>query len=534
MKLFLTKNRILKGDSSLIGYCRENKCECLNIQVMDQSLWTKQAYLEFQVNENEKYTTEALDMTSGVISYPVPNGLLIEHGNLKMQVVIRDEEMVWKSSIKIFTIDKSICAGDDVVIEYPTGNGSNGNSLEVVDLSEYKYGDLVPQETMDKLVRLEEKVAIYYRNKMWYLLMKYDDSIKYHCNYVDGEDFSIVSGDLYIDLTDGTLSYDEFERRTTDLEIISLPYEDGDIIPKSWKDKIIGLNHNVLILWQTMLFHKINDDIDNDTYFYYGHNVDSEHKQIQSVILRINKTTGKLSISNYGRVNVSSENKMELIDLLSYDVWAGVTLDETIVNTLKELGARGVVNILTPGGSHIVTFNSGQSVNGSLYYKTYILPEGGYETVGIGTLYIDIETRYAHYTEVSIPFNDTGIKKTIKCNVDYDEIVGNVYVFDLSTKGTYLITNYGSEIPEGIELKFNFGTSKKFSDYTKVINKSSLENIRKIFDTDSGYSFGSKCVATSTNSYFIGIPLNDSTYYAGYFFIKVTDNEVEVFLNEEL
>lgn len=153
MKLFLTKKRTLKTDAETIGYCRENEAECLQIQLMDETLWDKRAYLEFQVNEGEKYTTEALDIVEGFISYRVPNGLLIEHGYLKVQVVIRDDnDLVWKSSIIKLIIEKSICAGEDIVIQYPD---FMSEALKVVSECE----EITKEATLNEEARKENELT---------------------------------------------------------------------------------------------------------------------------------------------------------------------------------------------------------------------------------------------------------------------------------------------------------------------------------------------------------------------------------------
>lgn len=120
MRLILTLNHDLKSDESMIGYREENKSRMLNIIIMDESLYDKWAYLEFQINNGAKYTTERLPIENGMINYILPNGLLYEEGSLKVQVIFRyEEDWVWKSSVKKFIVEKSICAGEDIAIEHP-------------------------------------------------------------------------------------------------------------------------------------------------------------------------------------------------------------------------------------------------------------------------------------------------------------------------------------------------------------------------------------------------------------------------------
>lgn len=179
MQLELTKNRILKSDSCRIGYCKENNSECLNIQIEDETLHNKRAYIEFQVNDGNTYTTDALEVVNGVVSYRVPNGLVSEAGFLYMQVVLRDDENnVIKSNVIMFTIDKAINAEDDLVLEYPDLiskiektikdaeihqeeiNTLKADKMELIDLSSYKTGDTLPSDVADKIRNLREKAVL--------------------------------------------------------------------------------------------------------------------------------------------------------------------------------------------------------------------------------------------------------------------------------------------------------------------------------------------------------------------------------------
>ena len=143
MQLKLTKDRILQSDSCRIGYCKENNSECLNIQIEDEALHYRRAYIEFQVNDGKTYTTDALEIVNGVVSYSVPNGLVSEAGFLYMQVVLRDDENnVSKSNVIMFTIDKAINAEDDLVVEYPDLINRINETLNKVDNQEEEINAL--------------------------------------------------------------------------------------------------------------------------------------------------------------------------------------------------------------------------------------------------------------------------------------------------------------------------------------------------------------------------------------------------------
>lgn len=346
MKLFLTKNRILKGDSSLIGYCRENKCECLNIQVMDSSLWTKQAFLEFQVNEGEKYTTEALDMSSGVISYKVPNGLLIEKGKLKMQVVIRDGEVVQKSSIKEFTINEAICAGDDVVIEYPTGGGSSS----VVDLSEYEDGDTLPQEIVNKLLKedtlvlykLPDSSKILLTTRMIHGQVAPDEFIQYRYTYVELENNLLRSGVLEVNTINYGFrfysEYDEFEsvdtvndKLSSKMEVVVLShYKNEDKISSLTVNKLVSLQENGRIFYNGCYYdfysiYNNDSETQNHQITYTHYETSSEEKYIAYRVMTIFISSRRLVIDDFGETFIP-QNMTPVFDkneIIEYEVTEG-------------------------------------------------------------------------------------------------------------------------------------------------------------------------------------------------------------------
>ena len=117
MELILNKYHELKNNGcNRIGFEEENKAESLDILVEDESLLSKDPYIEFQVNENKKYSTLKLEYVEGHIIYPIPNTLLYEKGYLRVQVVIRGENnYVWRSTITSLIIDESIIASTSVL-----------------------------------------------------------------------------------------------------------------------------------------------------------------------------------------------------------------------------------------------------------------------------------------------------------------------------------------------------------------------------------------------------------------------------------
>ena len=119
MELILRKNHLLEGDDNVLGVCEENKSEHLIIQVKDEKLLDKWAYIEFKLDNGEEYSTEKLPIVDGVIDYEIDNSILVG-GYIQMQVVIRgDNDFVWKSFIKKSIVKPSLCVSGNIATGYP-------------------------------------------------------------------------------------------------------------------------------------------------------------------------------------------------------------------------------------------------------------------------------------------------------------------------------------------------------------------------------------------------------------------------------
>ena len=154
MILILDSKHALNGGKS-IGVDSENYTETLNITLEDETLWSYRAYIEFETEEGEKYSTEELAISeNGSFSYELPNGLLKE-GDLDVQVVLRkqvnDKDYVWKSQVKTLIVTRSVNAGDVLQEEYPD---FLAQVQELIDkLEEYSY-------EWDKLATVEEGAQV--------------------------------------------------------------------------------------------------------------------------------------------------------------------------------------------------------------------------------------------------------------------------------------------------------------------------------------------------------------------------------------
>lgn len=117
MILYLDEKHTLRveGDKH-IGYVTENKVEILDIIVESETLLAKEPYIEFQLNNGRKFTTDQLKYDGNHLIYEIPNTLLYENGFLKVQVVLKElKEITWKSSIVSLVVDESILGNEHVL-----------------------------------------------------------------------------------------------------------------------------------------------------------------------------------------------------------------------------------------------------------------------------------------------------------------------------------------------------------------------------------------------------------------------------------
>jgi hypothetical protein len=72
-------------------------------------------YIDFEKPNGETVRTSRLEVADGVAYYDVPLYILSESGEIKIQVVFQKEnEVIWKSSVKTYTIQESINAVADI------------------------------------------------------------------------------------------------------------------------------------------------------------------------------------------------------------------------------------------------------------------------------------------------------------------------------------------------------------------------------------------------------------------------------------
>lgn len=100
--------------TNILGRAGEGDITRLKITI-PEALASYDAYLDFEKPNEERVRTPRLESTDGVAYYDVAPYLLTEHGELKVQLILQSSNgEIWKSSIKRYSIQKSINAVDDI------------------------------------------------------------------------------------------------------------------------------------------------------------------------------------------------------------------------------------------------------------------------------------------------------------------------------------------------------------------------------------------------------------------------------------
>lgn len=110
----LDENHIYTCSNNIIARSGENEITQLEI-TLAECLCNYWVYLDFVKADGTKFKTPRLDIIGNVVTYDLPNSLLDISGDLKVQIVLQDENgEVWKSTIKTYRVTSSINATDDI------------------------------------------------------------------------------------------------------------------------------------------------------------------------------------------------------------------------------------------------------------------------------------------------------------------------------------------------------------------------------------------------------------------------------------
>lgn len=132
MYYVLKSNHLLVSKDDVIGVDQENKSELLIIEVEPIGLLNKQPFIEFEISNGEKYSSEELTFNDNKLYYLLPN-VVLKSGTLKIQVIFRgDEDYVWKSFETNTLVRNSINASDYIEASYPDFVGFSTKMLNKI------------------------------------------------------------------------------------------------------------------------------------------------------------------------------------------------------------------------------------------------------------------------------------------------------------------------------------------------------------------------------------------------------------------
>lgn len=95
---------------------REGESNTSRLEIcIPEALRVYDIYIDFEKPSGETVRTSRLEVADGVAHFDIPLYLLSESGEIKIQVVFQKEnEVIWKSSVKTYTIQESINAVADI------------------------------------------------------------------------------------------------------------------------------------------------------------------------------------------------------------------------------------------------------------------------------------------------------------------------------------------------------------------------------------------------------------------------------------
>lgn len=115
------ENRSVETTQKTIGKIFENEATILKI-LLHGDMVENDVYLEFKKEDCSKFMTQPLQIVNDednnyYVEYKMPNSLLDQIGNLRMEIVLRKDDYVWKSYAIDFDVLDSINASNEVAQE---------------------------------------------------------------------------------------------------------------------------------------------------------------------------------------------------------------------------------------------------------------------------------------------------------------------------------------------------------------------------------------------------------------------------------
>lgn len=111
------ENRCVEVTQTTIGKTFENEATILKI-LFHGDMVENDVYLEFKKEDCSKFMTKPLqivnDEDNNYVEYKMPISLLDQVGDLRMEIVLRKDDYVWKSYAIDFHVLDSINASNEV------------------------------------------------------------------------------------------------------------------------------------------------------------------------------------------------------------------------------------------------------------------------------------------------------------------------------------------------------------------------------------------------------------------------------------
>lgn len=118
IRINLKSNRETLYKNKIIGKTFENEATVLIFELDDEMI-DKDFYIEFEKIDGTKFSTPRIDILEKEVKYQVPNSLLDLKGDLKVEVVLRKEGLVFKTYTMKFFVLESINASEEMPNQYP-------------------------------------------------------------------------------------------------------------------------------------------------------------------------------------------------------------------------------------------------------------------------------------------------------------------------------------------------------------------------------------------------------------------------------
>lgn len=165
IKVKLDNEHCFNCSGEILARQNENKATALKI-LLTKEMLDKWFYIEFTKPDGTKVSTDRLDINieEEQVVYEITNALTDQVGKITVEIVIRDENnLVWKSYTKTYTIVESINASEEIKEKNPdfiTDVAKLENVLKDILEAIQKGGT-----TANTIEEIENLIVSYFENK---------------------------------------------------------------------------------------------------------------------------------------------------------------------------------------------------------------------------------------------------------------------------------------------------------------------------------------------------------------------------------